>query len=406
MSDITISNPENLSVDPRIRYVIRCAKQEMTASGRDPKDVTGILRGEHFYKHVATEVSIARSPDTHLLWGNHRSVFINSEHIYGIQLYDTVTGGHLGTVSIFDIAATHYLLHPECVSDCVHEDKYTSVVVAVTCRHFSLFKKSPLELNGGRSGNFSTYTRMVGVKNIPGDHQSMPKGVGKRIYSLIADVLQRGSSNDPKVRQLAEVREALKWASRQLAEGYSSALEAFSTSIDVTKYSHTSGYTSYASGLLPELILNPGTLAKFMGEESEAIDTLRKSYDAASNLADFKKQLTRVVCHDLTTGVVAVFTAKLPPTGSELSSFTGEVYRQYFANMDSLTDSEGDNPYLGAKIAVLNIGLQNTELLHNVNYVSNVGLAYRDEPMAHSALQKGSHKGGVYYFIDDRQQND
>ena len=82
------------------------------------------------------------------------------------------------------------------------------------------------------------------------------------------------------------------------------------------------------------------------------------------------------------------------------------VCRQYFANMDSLTDSEGDNPYLEAKIAVLNIGLQSTELLHNVNYVSNVGLAYRDEPMAWSALQNGSHKGGVYYFIDDRQQND
>jgi hypothetical protein len=55
MSDVAVKNPENLSINPYIEYVIRCAKEAMTSSGRNPEDVTGVLRGSFFYKHLAVD---------------------------------------------------------------------------------------------------------------------------------------------------------------------------------------------------------------------------------------------------------------------------------------------------------------------------------------------------------------
>ena len=49
MSELIIKNPENVPIDPRIAYVLRCAKEVMKHYGSDPTNVTGIIRGKDFY---------------------------------------------------------------------------------------------------------------------------------------------------------------------------------------------------------------------------------------------------------------------------------------------------------------------------------------------------------------------
>ena len=398
MSDVAVKNPENLSINPYIEYVIRCAKEAMTSSGRNPEDVTGVLRGSFFYKHLA--VDAARSPNTELLWGDHRSSFIDSEHIHGIQLYDTVTGGYLGAISIFDLAAAHDQLNPQCVADayayCTHGNKYKSVVVAATSTAFNLCKRSTLELNDGRSGSISLSTRMVGIKDVSGSSEGVPKGAGKRIYPLVEGILDRQhiSSLNIDAKQTQQAQSVLRGISSERNEGYKTALSTFASRVNLAVYNRTLYPMTLTSGLLAELIFNPDSLAKFIDEESEAMGILRKSYDELHNFASFNTSLKRVVRHDLTTGVVTLFTDWPPRDYAD---------RVYFADMDSLIGSEDADHDVEAPIAVLNIGLQSPELLNGTNYVPSVGLAHYGAPTTYGALLKGSHKGVVHYFIDDSQ---
>ena len=92
MSDIIIKNPENLAIDPRMEYVIRCVKEVVTKRGDDPRSVTGFVRVKAFYG----ELSHSMSDATVLDWAESQFIFHDDEYIHGLQLYESGSHCHHG----------------------------------------------------------------------------------------------------------------------------------------------------------------------------------------------------------------------------------------------------------------------------------------------------------------------
>ena len=254
MSDIIIKNPENLAIDPRMEYVIRCVKEVVTKRGDDPRSVTGFVRGKAFYG----ELSHAMSDATVLDWADSQFIFHDDEYIHGLQLYDTVTGIYLGIVSIFDISALHHSQHPECVSaGCAHGGKRDSIVIAITSKAVRRRARSQLQMNNGLGGSFSDSTNMISVKNLTSlTHKGdkwYGKGVGKRILSTIDSILSTVLFGNLPAddRHLGMTRGALRSSVGNFTREYRDAVAEFFDHIDTSKYNPAT-----AQSILPEFIFD------------------------------------------------------------------------------------------------------------------------------------------------------
>ena len=396
MSDIIIKNPENLAIDPRMEYVIRCVKEVVTKRGDDPRSVTGFVRGKAFYG----ELSHAMSDATVLDWADSQFIFHDDEYIHGLQLYDTVTGIYLGIVSIFDISALHHSQHPECVSaGCAHGGKQDSIVIAITSKAVRRRARSQLQMNNGLGGSFSDSTNMISVKNLTSlTHKGdkwYGKGVGKRILSTIDSILSTVLFGNLPAddRHLGMTRGALRSSVGNFTREYRDAVAEFFDHIDTSKYNPAT-----AQSILPEFIFDKDFMATFISKESEAIAALKKPYEVHDRFFNiFKDSVKRVVCHDLTTDVVTFY-----------SDWPTKFERSYFPNLDSFIN---ENASASEKIAVLNIGLQSDGDMgayadlgpHDpiLNYIPNVGLGRYEKPATYDALLKGGQDGQVFYFLDD-----
>ena len=68
MSDVTIKNPENLKVDSRIEYTLRCIKEALAKREHSVPNlnVTGFLRGATFYNSLSrtgTKIKLSWAAD-------------------------------------------------------------------------------------------------------------------------------------------------------------------------------------------------------------------------------------------------------------------------------------------------------------------------------------------------------
>ena len=396
MSDIIIKNPENLAIDPRMEYVIRCVKEVVTKRGDDPRSVTGFVRGKAFYG----ELSHSMSDATVLDWADSQFIFHDDEYIHGLQLYDTVTGSYLGIVSIFDISALHHSQHPECVSaGCAHGGKRDSIVIAITSKAVRRRARSQLQINNGLGGYFSDSTNMISVKNLTSltyqCHKWYGKGVGKRILSAIDSIFSTVLSGNLPAddRHLGTTKMAMRSSISNFTRKYRDAITIFFDHIDTSKYDPAT-----SESILPEFIFDKDFMATFIRKESEAIAALKKPYEVHDRFFNiFKDSVKRVVCHDLTTDVVTFY-----------SDWPTKFERSYFPNLDSFIN---ENASASEKIAVLNIGLQSDGDMgayadlgpHDpvLNYTPNVGLGRYEKPATYDALLKGGQDGQVFYFLDD-----
>ena len=141
----------------------------------------------------------------------------------------------------------------------------------------------------------------------------------------------------------------------------------------------------------------------FKATEGDAVNTFKKEYDAyVKSFVNFKDNIKRVVCHDLTTGVVKFYRdnpKRETPPQSIPSSWAQEL--SCFENLDTFVK---ENPSVDEKIAVMNIGLKSDEEKRNstvINYIPSVGLGRYEPPNYNNSLDGGTQDGMVYYFLDD-----
>ena len=136
MSDVTIKNPENLKMDSRIEYTLRCIKEALAKREHSVPNlnVTGFLRGATFYNSLSRTGTKIR-----LSWAADQFTFTDSKYMQGIQLYDSYTGMYIGLVSVFDISALHRSENSSCCTpprSC--DGKLDSIVIAVTSPHIEM----------------------------------------------------------------------------------------------------------------------------------------------------------------------------------------------------------------------------------------------------------------------------
>ena len=412
MSELIIKNPDNVPIDPRLDYVLRCAKEVIKHHSSDPTNVTGIIRGKDFYGSLGA----THAPDTHLSWADSEFKFPNSEHIHGVQLYSTKTGFYIGGVSIFNLLK----LYPTDY----RSGKLDSIVLAFTSGYGvdEMETSSPLSLNDGWRGNFSRYTKMVSIKNATlstgSDNTWRDRGVGRRIYHALRDMFEKTlfarESNyemeHGEVQRHKDLVCAISTVTQQLKSNFSIAIDDFFGSLDFNKYRHMGSFQDVLSGryvlptkILMEFLFDPNATRAFIDAEGDALDILKKEYHRSKVLRGFESSLKQVVCCDLTTEVVAAY--KNWDTDKDYSTPTNV---KYFPNMDSFYSY-----YTGSvseKIAVLDIGLSGAtpELQGDgcectQNYVMDVGLVQHIKPIAQRALSHGLREGQVIYFFNSQE---
>ena len=382
--DITIENPENLNIDPRIEYAIKCVKEVVSRRGQpsSPINITGYIRGAEFYKQLAP-----RKNKTVLLWADFRHEFDDNQFMQGIQLYSMPTGEYVGMVNVFDIFASHCSQNTE-PKDCpAHEEKCDSIVIAMTSKNMDREINSQLAINPNNYGaeSFCAHTNIVGIKNVSNlGTKWAGKGVGKRLLEGIdylfscSNIESAGPANGVK----SEAKSALNTIIYRSKAKYDTAVDDFFNDIDTSKYVSK-------SALIAELLFNEGYTDTFKTTESEAVHTLQKEYIAyTESFANFRKNLKRVVAHDLTTGVATLF-----------NNFDTSVEAAHYGSVDALAE---EHPTVEEKMAVLNIGMQNDDDDgQRRNFIPCVGYGQYEVRSMRYAITDGNQEGKVYYFLDD-----
>jgi hypothetical protein len=416
MSNLIIKNPENVPIDPRIAYVLRCAKEVMKHYGSDPTNVTGIIRGKDFYGSLGGE----HAPDTQLSWADSTFVFPNSEHIHGIQLYSTKTGFYIGGVSAFNMFNLDYDYQSSNTSG-----KQDSIVLAFTSGYGvdEMETKSPLSLYDGWRGNFSRHTKMVSIKNASLSTGSdsnawRGKGVGRRIYHALQDMFEKTlfakesgyEMEHGEVQRHQDLKNVLNSVMGRLKGDFSTAVEKFFDGLDHSKYGSTGGFQNELSGrhvlptkILLELMFDPNAMRTFINAEGPELDILKKDYDRSKVLQEFKSNAKQVVCCDLTTEVVASY-----ENWEIIKDYSIPTAVTYFSNMESFYKQCSAS--VSERISVLNIGLSGATSVSDTdgqectqNYVMNVGLARHVQPIAQRVLSHGMREGQVIYFFDNQE---
>tara|TARA_R110002020_G_scaffold221247_2_gene429264 strand:+ start:493 stop:1686 length:1194 start_codon:yes stop_codon:yes gene_type:complete len=388
-SNVIIENPENLSVDPRIEYTIKCVKEVVArrSQGSSFTNITGYIRGAKFYGQL-----INRGNKTKLHWADFQHEFDDNQFMQGIQLYKMPTGEYVGMVNVFDISASHrsqmaLLEHgPEALTS---DEKYDSVVIAITSKNIEREINSPLDINPSSygSGNFNRHTNIVGIKNASSlGTKWAGKGVGKRLLDGIDQLFSWSHSTAPlggKVK--AEAKTVLNNINYSFKREYEKAIEEFFDAVDLRKYVSS-------KALIAELLFNESYMGTFKAVEHEAIGTLQTQYATyTESFGDFKENLKRVVVHDLTTNVATLF-----------HDFNTAAPATHYGSLDALAE---EHPTAEEKVAVLNIGMQNDEPEENFdvleNYVRYVGYGRYEVRSMRYAITDGVQEGRVYYFLDD-----
>ena len=383
-SGITIENPENLSINPHIEYVIKCVKEIIGNRFTSPVNITGYIRGAGFYKQLTT-----RGNKTVLQWADFRHEFDDNQFMQGIQLYSMPIGEYVGMVNVFDISASHRSQYTE-PKDCpTYDEKCDSIVIAMTSKNTDREIKSQLAINPQSYGaeNFCAHTNIVGIKNVSNlGTKWAGKGVGKRLLEGIDYLFSCSNIEDADVSVVKQgARTALSDISYHSRIKYDTAVDAFFNVVDTSKYVSK-------SALISELLFNEGYIDTFKTVESEAIHALQKEYVAYVKLfTDFKKNLKRVVAHDLTTGVATLF-----------NDFHTSAQVTHYGSLDTLAE---EHPTAEEKVAVLNIGMQNNDEDESFdamsNYVLHVGFGRYEVRSMRYAITNGDQEGKVYYFLDD-----
>ena len=395
MSDVIIKNPENLKVDSRIEYTLRCIKEALAKREHSVPsiNVTGFLRGATFYNSLSRTGTKIR-----LSWAADQFTFTDSKYMQGIQLYDSYTGMYIGLVSVFDISALHRSENSSCCTpprSC--DGKLDSIVIAVTSPHIERHINSQLTLDEGWVRCFSSSTNHIGIKNVSclGDKWHS-KGAGKRVFSIIDGLMESAYLKSGKSDSIVNVTNTLHHSFHHFKYKYTSAIDTFLDTIDTSKCVNK-------EAIIAEFLFNENFMDTFKATEGDAVNTFKKEYDAyVKSFVNFKDNIKRVVCHDLTTGVVKFYRdnpeRELPPQ-SKSSSWAQEL--SCFENLDTFVK---ENPSVDEKIAVLNIGLKSDEEKRNstvINYIPSVGLGRYEPPNYNNSLDGGTQDGMVYYFLDD-----
>ena len=395
MSDVTIKNPENLKVDSRIEYTLKCIKEALAKREHSAPNlnVTGFLRGATFYNSLSRTKTKIR-----LNWAADQFTFTDSKYMQGIQLYDSYTGLYIGLVSVFDISALHRSENSSCCTpprSC--SEKSDSIIIAVTSPHIIRHINSQLSLDDGWVGRFSSSTNHIGIKNVSclGDKWHS-KGAGKRVFSIIDGLIESAYSKSGKSDSIVEVTNTLHNSFHHFKYKYTSAVDTFLDTIDTSKCVNK-------EAIIAEFLFNENFMDTFKATEGDAVNTFKKEYDAyVKSFVNFKDNIKRVVCHDLTTGVVKFYRdnpKRETPPQSMSSSWAQEL--SCFENLDIFVK---ENPSVDEKIAVMNIGLKSDEEKRNstvINYIPSVGLGRYEPPNYNNSLDGGTQDGMVYYFLDD-----
>ena len=394
MSDVTIKNPENLKVDSRIEYTLKCIKEALAKREHSAPNlnVTGFLRGATFYNSLSRTKTKIR-----LNWAADQFTFTDSKYMQGIQLYDSYTGLYIGLVSVFDISALHRSKNSSCCASSRCGEKLDSIVIAVTSPHINRHINSQLSLDDGWVRGFSSTTNHIGVKNVSclGDKWHS-KGAGKRVFSIIDGLIESAYLKNGKSDSIVEVTNTLHSSFHHFKYKYTSAVDTFLDTIDTSKCVNK-------EAIIAEFLFNENFMDTFKATEGDAVNTFKKEYDAyVKSFVNFKDNIKRVVCHDLTTGVVKFYRdnpKRETPPQSMSSSWAQEL--SCFENLDTFVK---ENPSVDEKIAVMNIGLKSDEEKRNstvINYIPSVGLGRYEPPNYNNSLDEGTQDGMVYYFLDD-----
>ena len=402
MSDVTLKNPENLKVDWRIEYTLRCIKEALAKREHSVPNlnVTGFLRGATFYN------SLSRSKTKITLsWATDQFTFTDSKYMQGIQLYDSYTGMYIGLVSVFDISALHRSKNSSCCTpprSC--GGKLDSIVIAVTSPHRNRQINSQLSLDDGWVTHFSSSTNHIGIKNVSclGDKWHS-KGAGKRVFSIIDGLIESAYLKSGKSDSIVEITNTLHNSFHHFKYKYTNAVDTFLDTIDTSKCVNK-------EAIIAEFLFNENFMDTFKATEGDAVNTFKKEYDAyVKSFVNFKNNIKRVVCHDLTTGVVKFYRdnpKRETPPQSMSSSWAQEL--SCFENLDTFVK---ENPSVDEKIAVMIIGLKSDEekpaqglgvsRATIINYIPSVGLGRYEPPNCYNSLDEGTQDGVVYYFLDD-----
>lgn len=433
---LIIKNPERAPIGPRLAYVLRCAKDIVKTKGRDPEEVTAIIRGKDFYGSLGAE----HAPDTRLTWANLTFPFPNSEHIHGVQLYCTETGLYIGGVSVFDVyKSAPYLFGNVALETRSHLEKdiakADSIVLAFTAGYGAEVQtaRSQLGLRDGWRGLFENYTKMVSIKGASllagdGDSSWRGKGVGRRVYhalegmfegTIFTDYFQGDNRAAENLKH--RLTDALQTIVRRSQISIEEPIREFFDDVEcktqfetqkVLGYSPTS--PSKTQQILLEFLINPDSLHTFIAKgEGVAFDTLKNNYDRRKELYKFDNGIKHAVHHDLTTGVVTFYGegyARNLPADTVVNRSRLPVY---FPNMDSFYEHGPAD--IAEKIAVLNIGLgdggtddywhpeaqdaNSGAEVHSDNYVMGVGIARSTKTTPQEHLIYGRREGQVVYFI-------
>ena len=429
---LIIKNPERAPIGPRLAYVLRCAKDIVKTKGRDPEEVTAIIRGKDFYGSLGAE----HAPDTRLTWANLTFPFPNSEHIHGVQLYCTETGLYIGAVSVFDVYKSAPYLFGNVDSETrshLEKDiaKADSIVLAFTAGYGAEVQtaKSQLGLKDGWRGLFENYTKMVSIKGASllagdGDSSWRGKGVGRRVYHALKDMFEGTIFTDyfQGDNRAAEnlkhrLTDALQTVVRRSQISIEEPIREFFDDVEcitqfetqeVLGYSPTS--PSRTQQILLEFLINPDSLHTFIAKgEGVAFDILKKNYDRRKELYKFDNGIKHAVHHDLTTDVVTFYGERY--ARNLLADINRSRPPVYFPNMDSFYEHGPAD--IAEKIAVLNIGLgdggtddygrvdavNSGAEIHSDNYVMGVGIARSTKTTPQEHLIYGRREGQVVYFI-------
>ena len=429
---LIIKNPERAPIGPRLAYVLRCAKDIVKTKGRDPEEVTAIIRGKDFYGSLGAE----HAPDTRLTWANLTFPFPNSEHIHGVQLYCTETGLYIGGVSVFDVyKSAPYLFGNVALATHSHLEKdlakADSIVLAFTAGYGAEVQtaKSQLGLKDGWRGLFENYTKMVSIKGASllagdGDSSWRGKGVGRRVYHALKDMFEGTIFTDyfQGDNRAAEnlkhrLTDALQTVVRRSQISIEEPIREFFDDVEckiqfetqvVLGYSPTS--PSKTQQILLEFLINPDSLHTFIAKgEGVAFDILKKNYDRRKELYKFDNGIKHAVHHDLTTDVVTFYGERY--ARNLLADINRSRPPVYFPNMDSFYEHGPAD--IAEKIAVLNIGLgdggtddygrvdavNSGAEIHSDNYVMGVGIARSTKTTPQEHLIYGRREGQVVYFI-------
>ena len=393
MSDVIIKNPENLKVDSRIEYTLRCIKEALAKREHSVPNlnVTGFLRGATFYNSLSRTGTKIR-----LSWAADQFTFTDSKYMQGIQLYDSYTGMYIGLVSVFDISALHRSENSSCCTpprSC--GGKLDSIVIAVTSPHIERHINSQLTLDEGWVRCFSSSTNHIGIKNVSclGDKWHS-KGAGKRVFSIIDGLMESAYLKSGKSDSIVNVTNTLHHSFHHFKYKYTSAIDTFLDTIDTSKCVNK-------EAIIAEFLFNENFMDTFKATEGDAVNTFKKEYDAyVKSFVNFKDNIKRVVCHDLTTGVVKFYRDN-PERESPRSLTSWAQKLSCFENLDTFVK---ENPSVDEIFAVMNIGLKCDEEKRNstvINYIPSVGLGRYEPPNYNNSLDEGTQDGMVYYFLDD-----